>query len=93
MSTKNGITSIISTPVDADFDKYVYYKLFATAGTIATVNGYDMNLNPGDQLNIKIESISGDNIYLMGSPINIETGKSYDQYNGILLGGSAFLDE
>lgn len=92
MAIPNKYPSVIHAAADADFDKYVYFKVYAgPAGTTATINGQPVNMVGGSTIEIPVTSISGDDIYVLGSPKNLATGLSYSGYSRQILGGSAFI--
>lgn len=84
--------TIIHAAPDADFNKYVYFKVYAGSSTTAIINGTSVIMAAGSIIEIPVTSISGSNVYVLGSPMNTVSGLSYNGYDTEMLGGSAFLD-
>jgi len=93
MSLHNKVPTIIHSAADADFSKYTYFQVLATANTSAVINGAYVYMNAGLLITILVKSISGNDVYVLGSPINTTTGVSYAGTEDMpQLGGSAFLE-
>jgi hypothetical protein len=91
MSLIDKIPSIVHFIDDIDFDNYKYYIVYAPNNANAVINGKNVKLKKGKRYKIQIDSISGDGLYLLGSPISTVSGLSYSGYTQEMLGGSAFL--
>lgn len=74
MALHNGIYSIIHAAGDADFNNYVYTKVYAGAATTATINGVSVTMAAGSDLDIKVRSIAGANVYVLGEQIDVASG-------------------
>lgn len=93
MSLHNEVPTIIHSAADADFSKYTYFQVLATVNTDAVINGAYVYMNAGLLITILVKSISGNDVYVLGSPINTTTGVSYAGTEDMpQLGGSAFLE-
>lgn len=98
MSLVNRFPTVIHAAGDADFTNFVYFQVYAAADTTATINGVDVDIPKGGSIEIKLTSISGTNVFVLGVPMNTVTGISYtgnvENVNGILsgehLGGSTY---
>jgi len=83
----------IHLAANADFDNYAYFEVYAGADTTAVINGESVTMGASSRIEIKVSSISGANVYVLGAPKNNFTGVSYSgTSNAPQLGGSAFLD-
>ena len=62
--------SVIHSASDADFTKYSYTQVYAGADTTATINGASVTMVGGSVLDIRVNSISGTDVYVIGNNKN-----------------------
>jgi hypothetical protein len=94
MGLANNFPSVIHESSEANFNKYVYYEVFAGEASNVIINGTFVRLPTGYTVRLKISSISADTstVYLLGSSMDSASGMSYSgTTNEYQLGGSAFL--
>ena len=70
------IYTIIHPAASADVVNYKYYQVYAGATTIATINGVSVPMVAASIIDTSISSIAGTNVYVLGEPIDVETGSS-----------------
>lgn len=92
MSLVNRTPSVAHNISNVDFEAFTYYGVYAIANTTATINGTAIPMVAGTTITMKVSSASGSNFILLGSPMAVESGLSYNGYNCEILGGSAFLN-
>ena len=63
------ILDIIRPVASADFEREVYYYVYASANTTVTLNGESVTLVAGTTLPILVKTITGGsgNVYLLGT--------------------------
>lgn len=74
MPIKSGIYSIIDAAADADFTKNAYNQIYAGANTTAVINGTSVVMIGGSTIEVRVKSISGANVYVIGDPIDVVDG-------------------
>ena len=62
--------SVIHSANDADFTKYSYTQVYAGADTTTTINGASVTMVGGSVLDIRVNSISGTGVYVIGNNKN-----------------------
>jgi hypothetical protein len=94
MALANSFPSVIHEASKADFNKFVYFEVFAGENSDTIINGTPVKLTTGFSIPLKISSISAstNSVYVLGSAIDSASGMSFSgTSNDYQLGGSAFL--
>lgn len=79
MSSFHGYLPTIHSASSANLTGFTYLKVYGgTAGGVATLNGTSVNIAPGSEIELVINSISGvsGDIYLLGMAKNVLVGSS-----------------
>jgi|TARA_R110001592_G_scaffold255196_1_gene518708 hypothetical protein len=74
MPLKSGVYTVIDLASNADFTKYTYNQVYAGATGTAVINGTSVKMVGGSTIDVLVKSISGTDIYVIGSPINVING-------------------
>ena len=74
MALSNGLNSIIHSVDNMDTSRFAYYQVYAGVNTTAIINGEEVNMFGGTLLDIRVKTLSGSNLYVLGSPLALEKG-------------------
>lgn len=83
MSLQNNIYSLVVPATNADFNKHVYYQVYASTNSTLIINGTFVTLKAGRTLNIVVNNIAvaTGTVYLLGEKLDVPNDTS-------IIGGS-----
>ena len=75
MALHTGVYSIIHAAADADFDNFVYLKVFAGADATPTINDVVVTMAASSTLDLSVKSISATaDVFLLGNKKDVTFG-------------------